>query len=462
MFEKIIAVVHKYNMINMSETVVVGVSGGADSLALLHVLKRLSSDFRFNLVAAHLNHMLRGDDSEKDEEHVASICKNWGVECFIKRTDIRELANELKISEEEAGRKARYEFFKELMGVIKADKLALAHHKDDRVETILHNFIRGTGTQGLKGINYIRDGFVIRPFLDVSKDEILSYCIEENISYREDLSNKDQSYTRNRLRHGLIPFMQNNFNPNIAETILRMSDVIGEEDDFLGRYCGELLPTLLSYEKNKAKVILDRFNQLHLALKRRLLRMVILEFMSVFYCIELVHIDNIIKMLHNAKQGTSFKLPGKVRVDIAYGAAFISSDSEKIVKDPFEHSLNLPGSVFIHEANVKITAGYKDKNQLLYGKNPVYIDADEVKSSLVIRSRRTGDRFKPLGMSSYKKLKEFFIDWKVPREKRDSIPLITDSRNIIWVAGYQINEDYKVTDKTVRVLELRTDPAYNE
>jgi len=442
--------------------VVVGVSGGADSLALLHILKRLSSDFRFNLVAAHLNHMLRGDDAEKDEEHVASICKNWEVTCFIKRTDVRELANELKISEEEAGRKARYEFFKELMRVIKADKLALAHHKDDRVETILHNFIRGTGTQGLKGINYIRDGFVIRPLLDVSKIEILSYCNEENISYREDLSNNDQSYTRNRLRHGLIPFIQDNFNPNIAETILRMSDVLGEEDDFLRQYCGELLPTLFSYEKNKAKVILDRFNPLRLALKRRLLRMVILGFMGEFSCIELVHIENIINMLANAKQGASFKLPGKIRVDIAYGNAFISADSKKPVNDSFEHSLNLPGSVLIHEVNIRITAGYKEKNQILYGKNPVYIDADKLKSSLVIRSRRTGDRFKPLGMSSYKKLKEFFIDWKVPREERDLIPLITDGCNIVWVAGYQINEDYKVTDKTARVLELRTDPAYNE
>ena len=462
MLEKIMAVVHKYNMINMSDTVVVGVSGGADSLALLHILKRLSSDFRFNLVAAHLNHMLRGDDAEKDEEHVASICKNWGVTCFTKRTDVRELANELKISVEEAGRKARYEFFRELMKDIKANKLALAHHKDDRVETILHNFIRGTGTQGMKGINYVRDAYVIRPLLDVSKVEILGYCNEENISYREDLSNNDQSYTRNRLRHGLIPFIQDNFNPNIAETILRMSDVIGEEDDFLRQYCGELLPTLFSYEKNKAKVILDRFNPLRLALKRRLLKMVILGFMGEFSSIELVHIDNIINMLHNAKQGASFKLPGKIRVDIAYGNAFISTDSKKSVNDPFEYALNLPGSVFIHEANVKITAGFKEKNQILYGKNPIYIDADKLKGSLVIRSRRMGDRFKPLGMSSKKKLKEFFIDWKVPREERDLIPLITDSRNIIWVAGYQINEDYKVTERTAKLLELRTDPLYNE
>ena len=233
MLEQIRAVVNKFNMINMSDTVVVGVSGGADSLALLHILKRLAADFSFSLVAAHLNHMLRRYEAEKDEQFVTSTCKEWGIKCFTKRTDVRELAKELKISEEEAGRKARYEFFTELMKEVKANKLALAHHKDDRVETIFHNIIRGTGMHGLKGINYVRDGFVIRPFLDVSKDEILNYCKEENISYREDLSNNNLNYTRNRLRHALIPFIQDNFNPNIAETILRMSDVIGEEDDFL-------------------------------------------------------------------------------------------------------------------------------------------------------------------------------------------------------------------------------------
>jgi len=459
MLKQIRAVVNKFNMINMSDTVVVAVSGGADSLALLHILKRLAADFSFSLVAAHLNHMLRRYEAEKDEQFVTSTCKEWGIKCFTKRTDVRELAKELKISEEEAGRKARYEFFTELMKEVKANKLALAHHKDDRVETIFHNIIRGTGMHGLKGINYVRDGFVIRPFLDVSKDEILNYCKEENISYREDLSNNNLNYTRNRLRHALIPFIQDNFNPNIAETILRMSDVIGEEDDFLKQYCDKLLPTVFFYEENKAKAALERFNPLPLALKRRLLRMIILGFMGEFSCIELVHIDNIISMLHNAKHGATFKLAGKMRVDIIYGNAFVSADSKEMAIKPFEYDLSLPGIVFVHEAKVKISAESKERNQIPFGKNPIHIDAANLCGSLVIRNRRTGDRFKPLGMSTEKKLKEFFIDWKVPREERDLIPLITDSRNIIWVAGYQINDDYKVTDRTVRVIELKFVPV---
>jgi tRNA(Ile)-lysidine synthase len=462
MLEKITAIVNKYNMINMADTVIVGVSGGADSIALLHILRRMAVEFSFNLAAAHLNHMLRGDDAEKDEEHVKIICRDWGVPCYTKKTDVRTLADKLRISEEEAGRKARYEFFRELMKDIKADKLALAHHKDDRVETILHNIIRGTGTQGLKGINYVRDGFVIRPLLDISKEEILHYCGEQKIVYREDLSNSDFSYTRNRLRHGLIPFLQDKFNPNIVETILRMSDVIGEEDEFLTQYCNELLSDMFHFDKDKARVALDRFNPLHLAVKRRLLRIVFHGFMGEFSCIELVHIDSIINMLHNAKQGAAFKLPGKIRVQNVCGYAIISTDSKEPAIKPFEYILNLPGSVIIHEANVKISAEFKEKVQIPSGKNPIHIDADNLIGSLVIRSRRIGDRFKPLGMSSEKKLKEFFIDWKVPREERDLIPLITDNRNIIWVAGYQISEDYKVTDRTTRVIEFKLVPASYE
>lgn len=462
MLEKIIAVVHKFNMIDMSDTVVAGVSGGADSVALLHILKRLTLVFSFNLVAAHLNHMLRGDDAKKDEEHVKLICKEWGVPFFTKRTDVRELVKELKISEEEAGRKARYQFFKELLKALKADKLALAHHKDDRVETIFHNIIRGTGTHGLKGISFVRDGFVIRPLLDVSKTEILNYCKEENISYREDSSNNNLNYTRNRLRHGLIPFIRDNFNPNIADTILRMSDIVGEEDCFLEQYCSELLPTLFFYEKNKAQVDLDRFNRLHLALKRRLLRMVISGFMGEFFCIELVHIDNVIAMFSNAKKVAILELPGCLKASKAYGYGWIATGHNVLTLEPFEYHLYLPGSVIIHEANVIVSAEFKEKNRIPLGKNPVHIDADKLCGSLVVRNRKIGDRFKPLGMKNEKKLKEFFIDWKVPRDERDFIPLVSDNRNIIWVAGYQINDDYKVTDITTRVIELRTDPACNE
>ncbi len=462
MLEIVAAVIKKFNMINISDTIIVGVSGGADSIALLHILTRLASDFSFKLAAAHLNHMLRGDDAEKDEEHVTLTCQKWGVTCFTKRADVGALAEKWRISEEEAGRKARYEFFHELMKDIKADKLALAHHRDDKVETIFHNIIRGTGTHGLKGINYVRDGFVIRPLLDATKEEILHYCKEQNLSFRKDLSNNNLSYTRNRLRHGLIPFIQDNFNPNIAKTILRMSEVIGEEDEYLEQYCRELLTALLSFEKNKAKVDLDRFNSLHLALKRRLLRMVIMGFMDEFSCIELVHIDNIISMLRNARQEASFRLPGKISVTKRYGYANISADSKEVSIKPFEYALTIPGSVFIHEANVRISAVFKEKSQISSEKNPIHIEADNLDSSLVVRNRKTGDRFKPLGMSSEKKLKEFFIDWKVPREERDLIPLITDSQNVIWVTGYQINEDYKVTDRTIRVLEIRIDSVSNE
>jgi len=459
MIEKVAAVIRKFNMIEMADIVMVGVSGGPDSLALLHILKRLSPIYPFKLVAAHLNHMLREEDADRDEAHVASICKEWDIPFFSKKTDVKILAMELKVSEEEAGRRARYEFFSKLMKDIKANKLALAHHKDDRVETILHNFIRGTGPHGLRGIEYVRENFVLRPLLDFSKEDIVLYCKEENIIFRDDISNYNLSYTRNRIRHELIPYIKTNFNPNFTEAVMRMSNVIREENDFLEQYCSGLVVDLFKVCGSKVEILLELFNPLHLSLKRRLLRIAIQRYLDKFSGIELVHIDDIITLFSDAKQGARLNLPDGLKAGKIYGLGWIAKNLDVEVIGLFEYALNLPGNVFVHEINANISAIYKHKNQIALSSNPIHIDADRVQGDLIIRNRRVGDRFKPLGMFCEKKLKEFFIDWKIPRDKRDFIPLIADSCNIIWVAGYQINEDYKIKESTLTVIELEISPS---
>jgi len=454
MFDRVNDVIRKFNMINGGERIVAAVSGGADSMAMLHILRQLSNQLSFDLYAAHLNHNLRGDDAKRDAELVDCTCREWVIPLFFDSIEVKDMSKNLRISEEEAGRKARYAFFDKVLAETNGDKLALAHHQGDRVETILHNIIRGTGIKGLQGINYVRNGFIIRPLLDVSKEEILRYCKDNKVNYREDMTNFDQGYTRNRIRHGLIPYIRDHFNPAIEDALLRLSCVSKEEDDFLENHCGNIMTKHFEFSKGKGNISLDFFLSQHVAVKRRLLRLAIQKLNHDLSCIELFHIDSIISMLEDSRHNSAIHLSNNIRAGKDYGFAWVSVASESKPIERYEYALEIPGEIFIPEFGVVITAALIDDRKISYGKNPVYIDADALQGSLVVRNRKKGDRFKPLGMNAYKKLKNYFIDKKISREQRDYIPLVQDESGIIWVVGHEINEDFKITKNTQRILRL--------
>lgn len=227
--DEVLNTIKKYNLIESGDRIVIGVSGGPDSILLLHILNELKKELDFEIFVAHINHMLR-EEADEETEYVIDFCKKLNIECFVKRIDVVEIANNLKRGTEETGRKIRYEFFNEVLEKTGSNKIATAHNNNDKVETILMNILRGSGTAGLKGIEAKRDNMYIRPLIEITREEIEKYCIENKLNPKIDKSNSENIYTRNKVRNVVIPYIKKEFNPNILKTINRLSDVATEEN----------------------------------------------------------------------------------------------------------------------------------------------------------------------------------------------------------------------------------------
>lgn len=311
MEEKILEIIKRYNLIENGDKIVVGVSGGPDSITLLNVLKNIKEKeiIKFNLVVCHINHMIR-EEAISDEKYVEEYCKKNNIEFFAKRIKVEEMAEKEKIGTEEAGRKARYEFFNEILNKTNANKIATAHTANDNAETVLMNIIRGSGTLGLKGIE-AKNGKLIRPLIECKRSKIEKYCKDENLNPRIDKTNFENIYTRNKVRNMLIPYIENNFNPNIIEAINRLSDLSKQENDFLEKLTKEAYKKIL-VEQKKNEIILDlnSFNSQEIVIKNRLVLYTINILFGTRSGIEKKHIEDIIKLCSN-NIGNKFLIPNK-------------------------------------------------------------------------------------------------------------------------------------------------------
>lgn len=311
MEEKILEIIKRYNLIENGDKIVVGVSGGPDSITLLNVLKNIKEKeiIKFNLVVCHINHMIR-EEAVSDEKYVEEYCKKNNIDFFAKRIKVEEMAEKEKIGTEEAGRKARYEFFNEILNKTNANKIATAHTANDNAETVLMNIIRGSGTLGLKGIE-AKNGKLIRPLIECKRSEIEKYCKDENLNPRMDKTNFENIYTRNKVRNMLIPYIENNFNPNIIEAINRLSDLSKQENDFLEKLTKEAYKKIL-VEQKKNEIILDlnSFNSQEIVIKNRLVLYTINILFGTRSGIEKKHIEDIIKLCSN-NIGNKFLIPNK-------------------------------------------------------------------------------------------------------------------------------------------------------
>lgn len=324
--EKILNTIKKYNLIQKGDNIVIGVSGGPDSMTLLNVLYNLKDKLQINIVVAHINHMIR-KEADDETEYVLDFCKKIGIDCYIKKIDIIKEARNLKISTELAGRNARYDFFEEVAKKVNGNKIATAHTANDNAETVLMNLIRGSGTSGLKGIEEIRDGKFIRPIINCTRKEIESYCEENHLNPKYDQSNKENIYTRNKIRNQLIPYIEQNFNPNIVETLNRLSDVVEEEDKFFHNIVEREYKNLKIIGDNNKEIILDlkRFNCLDYVIKSRIILYTIKELFGSTQGIEKIHIEDIIKLCGN-NIGNKYLTPNKnLKVFIKKGKIFFIS-----------------------------------------------------------------------------------------------------------------------------------------
>ncbi|MDR7870936.1 MAG: tRNA lysidine(34) synthetase TilS [Tissierellaceae bacterium] len=455
MEDKVLSNIIENNLILDNENIVVGVSGGPDSMALLYMLLYVKKHINFNLIIAHVNHGVRGDEALRDQLFVKRKANELGLPFYTTNVDMIAYGNEHKISAEEAGRELRYNFFRSIIKSCNGGKIALAHNMNDQAETLMMRIIRGTGIDGLNGMSFI-NGDIIRPILNITRSEIEKYIEDYDIETVLDKTNLMPIYTRNKIRLELLPYLEKNFNPNLITALWRLSQTSQDDSAFLQKYTEEKYLNILINE-NKNQVILDfnKFKELDLSIQKRIVIFSITKIVGVFQGFGEEHISSVVNLFSFGSTGKFVQLPNDIVARVDYNNLIIEKSNKNTV-NPFVYDLFIGYNQFSdlgYSFKIKVL-DIKEVNENDKFNNIKYFDYDRIVGSLYLRNRQDGDRFIPFGMKGSKKLKDFFIDLKVSRDERDRVPLIVDDENIIWVVGYRINELYKLTNNTKNVLMI--------
>ncbi|MYC77860.1 tRNA lysidine(34) synthetase TilS [Candidatus Poribacteria bacterium] len=473
----------RHAMIQDGETVLVAVSGGADSLALLYGLHALCRQLNCRLRVVHLNHCLR-PDADADADFVQQQAAHLGVPCTLQRAEVHHLRKQWKLSVEAAARRARYQFFEAVCKQIGATKVALGHHQGDTAETVLMNFIRGSGSTGLKGITPIREFKFIRPLAGFTREQIETFLVSINVTPLHDSTNTDTRYFRNRIRHELIPTLESDYNPNIKAGLSRTADVLGAESEYLDTVAQGAFETCRVRELDRIKafttsnsIVLDRakFQEFHIAVQRRVLRQSFFEMLGYTGDLYFAHCEAMLNLIEGDAPSAVLALPNNLRFRRVYQYLIFemnagSGSPLSVEAESFTYSLTVPGKTFIAALNTEITAELGDirsREELRFpdGRFEAIFDYEKIKRAfavspsetrpLIVRNRRQGDRFQPYGMQGTKKIKDFMIDAKVPRYERDCIPMLVCGDEVLWVVGYTTSDPFKVHSGTRQYLYLR-------
>jgi tRNA(Ile)-lysidine synthase len=454
MIDKVIKTIEENRMINKGDKVIVALSGGPDSISLLHVLSTLMDEYNIKLYAAHVNHMLRSRESDEDENTCRRFCDKNNIEFFSRAIDINSMAIENNISTEMAGRDARYEFFQELLKKLNANKIALAHNLNDQAETVLMRLMRGTGIEGLIGIKPVRDEIYIRPIINISRPEIEYYCEKNNLPARIDKTNYEPIYSRNKIRLELIPYIQQNFNSDIIVTLNRMCELVKRDESYIQENVIKVFQKYCDIGEDKVIIYKDAF-YLHPTLISRVIRKALLEIKGDINNIQSIHIDNIIN-LQKSSTGKFTMVPKEILIKNVYGNIEITRQKKEYRVD-IDTTIDLKiGENYIEELGLRIYIRSIDSDKKMNFKsndNIKYFDGTNIKN-MTLRFRKNGDRFYPLGMKGSKKLKDIFIDLKISREKRDLVPLLCFDEDISWIIGYKISDKFKVHEGVKNIIEV--------
>ncbi|MDW7738589.1 MAG: tRNA lysidine(34) synthetase TilS [Bacillota bacterium] len=455
--EKVYNFIRQYRLLKKGDTIVAAVSGGPDSLCLLHMLHELKDRFDLRIVVAHLNHYLRPEaDSEADEVRRISAC--WSMPCEVKTVDIRKLKKELGVSEEVAGRKARYDFFYETANKYNANLVALGHHMDDLAETTLMNIIRGTGIDGLSAIMPKRrtgNILVVRPLLCLTRREIEVYCQINMLTPLTDSSNLETEYTRNKLRLQLIPQLEKEYNPRFREALYGLAILARDDRRYLNTQALKAYKKIVCAGPRESILLIKDLFNLAPSIRGRVLRLCLQKIGSSGQ-ITRKHIRLLSGFAKEGNSGKQMTLPGSILVSVAHKNLVIRQVNEEYMKKIERKALKVPGKTVIN-GDTLIETRIIDRGNMKWPppKNRAYLDYDTLPpGEIMITNRWNGARFHPQGAGGSKKLKKFLIDQKIPYYKRDFIPLLAINCEIIWVVGIRIAHPYRVTDQTRRILQL--------
>jgi len=446
--------IKKHSMLSEKDRVLTGLSGGPDSVCLLHVLNNLKDGYKLALHAIYIDHGLRPDEIPSEIEFCKKLCENLGVPFITKSVDVKSYAKEYGLNKQEAARELRYKMFEDVAIEIGANRIALAHNADDQAETFFMRILRGAGQKGLSGIPPVR-GKIIRPLIEIERKDIEEFLDGISQSFIVDSSNLKKDYFRNWLRLAVMPEFKRQ-NPELIRTISRTSEIIREEDNYLELIVTKTLMKLIPKKTDRTiELFLVPLETMDKVILRRVLRRAI-DAVKGLRGIGFVHIEDIIELVKRGNSGDRIYLPKGIRVIKGYATLILTSEQPSQLG---VYSLNVPEELALKESGVLIKSSFADSAEIpCDGKSKVIIDAERIKLSLVVRARKNGDLFYPFGFGRRKKLQDFFVDEKIPRDERDSIPIVLSGDNIVWIAGYRADERFKVTAETKKILLLEIKP----
>lgn len=468
MLEKAKKTIRRFNMLAKGDRVVVAVSGGVDSTVLLHILMNLRGKYHLDLIVAHLNHSMRGEASRRDARFVEALAKRLGLPFEGRTVDLPSILKAEKTSPQVAARRVRYTFFEETLKRHGANRIATGHTMDDQVETVLMRFLKGTGLRGLRGIPPVR-GIYIRPLLEVTRTEVERYATEQGISYTVDSSNEDTRYIRNRIRRELIPLIEEVYNPGIKDDLARFAFLMARDEEYIeGEVDKVYSKNILRQDEDGITFNLKDIQKLPEALVARVFIKGVEEVSgSPLYS---YHIGDILDLISRGGASGSIDLPYGLTLYKEYDLITLTREVH-IATPSFEKGLNVPGDTTIKEigktfkttvlcnqtpGDLMIPPNSELQPLIKSGANSTvaYFDYNKLNTPLIVRNFIAGDRFRPLGMEGTKKVKELFIERKMPRSHRSKIPIILSGDDIIWVVGLREADWAKVRKDTKKVLRI--------
>jgi tRNA(Ile)-lysidine synthase len=449
MLDKVKKTLKKYSMLTQGEKVVLGVSGGADSIALLYSLNELI-DYGLELIVAHMNHGIRAEEAERDAEFVRETAKTLGLTFVSGEVDAQKYKEDNGLSLEDAARTLRYKFFDQVMNKHYATKLATAHTLDDQSETVLMRLIRGSGSKGLSGIPPVSNN-IIRPLIETSRQEIETYLKSKNVNWVDDSSNESVEFMRNKIRHDLIPELEK-YNPQIKETLAKTADILRAEDDYISQEADKHFGGIFKTNKSELTGDLVKFRTADKIIRYSLLRSAVEKLTSDLKNISSIHITSADDFLLSDTASGQIDLPDDTVVVKGYDTFLVTKKTE--IEREFFHTIQTPGKWSFPELEVELSIVKTDSFDET-DESVAYFDPGLVKFPIDVRSFKPGDRFSPLGMQSSKKLQDYFTDIKLPKFLRSRVPIFISDGEIMWAGGIRIDDRFKVTDKNSEVLKLK-------
>ena len=472
LLKKVYLTIEGYDLIRQGETILCAVSGGPDSVVMLHALKEINeiqqADWKIHV--AHINHGLRGKEGAEDQDFARGLAEKLGMPFHTTTVNVKKIREKKKQSTEEAGRNVRHQWLHETAMKIKAQKIALAHNLDDQSETILHRILRGTGLRGLKGMSPIRlisrkhDLFLVRPMLEVERFEIEAFLNERNLPSKTDMTNLDTTFTRNKIRHKLLPSLEEDFNHRVKMALVKLGQTASSFYLLLREIAHEVYEnTKMLSGEDEVCFNVEGFAKLPPAIQTLLIDRAVKTLVGVLPHLNFEHYLEVISLCSSTGYSKTIRLPKGLEARRESYVLKIYWPKEVPPPPKLSHiNLKTPGTTVIEELNLQIETQVQEGKVVglkEYVRNKDYteeiIDYEKIQGPLSIRLRRKGDQFTPLGGKGSCKLKKFFIDHKVPQPLRDRIPILADHDRIVWVVGYRIDNSVKITEDTLKVLKLR-------